>query len=126
MLTLAYPWFLVLLPLPWLIRRLLPPYREAREALLIPRRWRIAPITGQEPSEGAVELRGSWMRELSLALVWLCIVVALARPQWIEPPITRTVPVRDMLLAVDLSVSMQTKDFTNDKGNKVDRLAAVK
>jgi Ca-activated chloride channel family protein len=61
-----------------------------------------------------------------MALAWLCVVVALARPQRIEPPVTRTVPVRDLLLAVDLSASMQTKDFTDPGGKKVDRLSAVK
>jgi Ca-activated chloride channel family protein len=54
------------------------------------------------------------------------VVVALALPQWLEPPITRTVPVRDVLLAVDLSGSMQTKDFTDASGKTVDRLTAAK
>src|SRR5262249_35653072 len=58
--------------------------------------------------------------------VWVCVVVALARPQWLEAPVTRTIPVRDMLLAVDLSGSMQTKDFTDATGKTVDRLTAVK
>ncbi len=126
MLTLAYPWLLALLPLPWLMRLWLPAYREARRALLVPRLARIARISGREPGEGASVLRGTWGREVALALIWLCVVVALARPQRIEPPVTRTVPVRDMLLAVDLSVSMQTKDFTDEAGKKVDRLTAVK
>ncbi len=59
-------------------------------------------------------------------LAWLCAVVALARPQWVEAPITKTVPTRDMLLAVDLSGSMATEDFTDDQGQQVDRLTAVK
>jgi Ca-activated chloride channel homolog len=126
MMTLAYPWLLALLPLPWLVSRWLPPYREARQALLVPRLKRIARVSGREPGEGAVVLRGTWVREVVMALAWLCVVVALARPQRIEPPVTRTVPVRDLLLAVDLSASMQTKDFTDPGGKKVDRLSAVK
>lgn len=126
MLTLAYPWLLALFPLPWLVRRWLPPYREAREALLVPRLDRIAQLSGRQPHEGAAVAHGGWLREIALGAVWLCIVVALARPQRVEPPITRTVPVRDMLLAVDLSGSMQTKDFTDSAGKKVDRLTAVK
>jgi len=51
---------------------------------------------------------------------------ACSRPQIIEPPVIKTVPVRDMLLAVDLSGSMQTQDFTDASGKKVDRLTAVK
>lgn len=126
MLTLTYPWLLTLLPLPWFVRHWLPAYHEVRRALLVPRLDRIARLSGRKPDEGTTVLRGTWGREIVLALVWLCVVVALARPQRIEPPVTRTVPVRDMLLAVDLSVSMQTKDFTDEKGNKVDRLTAVK
>src|SRR5262249_14305415 len=52
--------------------------------------------------------------------------LALARPQWLEPPVTRTLPSRDLMLAVDLSGSMETKDFTAPDGKKVDRLTAVK
>jgi Ca-activated chloride channel homolog len=44
----------------------------------------------------------------------------------IEPPITKEVPVRNLLLAVDLSGSMETKDFKNARGETVDRLTAVK
>ena len=54
------------------------------------------------------------------------MTIALARPQWIEDPIVREEPTRDMLLAVDLSGSMEAKDFTDDRGQQVDRLTAVK
>ncbi|UUO07189.1 VWA domain-containing protein [Blastopirellula sp. J2-11] len=53
------------------------------------------------------------------------IATALARPQWIEPPITKEIPTRDLLLLVDLSGSMDQKDFVNANGEKVNRLTAV-
>jgi Ca-activated chloride channel family protein len=126
MLTLAYPWLLAVLPLPLAVWWLAPPYREQREALRVPFLPRLARHTGQEPTAGAVVLRGGWLRTVGLVGVWLCVVAALVRPQWLEPPITRTVPVRDIMLAVDLSGSMETKDFTDPSGKTVDRLAAVK
>lgn len=126
MLTLGYPWLLAVLPLPLLVRWVVPPYRERREALRVPFLPRLATVTGQEPTTGAVVLRGGWLRSVALAAMWLCVVAALVRPQWLEPPVTRTVPVRDMMLAVDLSGSMQTKDFTDSSGKPVDRLTAVK
>src|SRR5690606_24692602 len=43
----------------------------------------------------------------------------------IEPPITKEIPTRDLLLLVDLSGSMDQKDFVNAKGEKVNRLTAV-
>jgi Ca-activated chloride channel family protein len=126
MLTLAYPWLLFLLPFPWLLRWLMPAYHERREGLVVPFMDRLAAQTGREPTEGAVVMQGGWLRMVSVAIFWLCLVTALARPQWIEPPVTKNVPVRDMLLAVDLSGSMETQDFTNAQGKKVDRLSAVK
>ena len=54
------------------------------------------------------------------------MLTALARPQWLEPPVTREVPTRNLLLLVDLSGSMRQEDFTNAAGAKVDRLSAVK
>ena len=71
-------------------------------------------------------MRGGWLRSASLLLAWIAVVVALARPQIIEQAITKQVPVRDMLLAVDLSGSMETQDFKNASGKSVDRLTAVK
>jgi Ca-activated chloride channel family protein len=126
MLTLAYPWLLAVLPLPLLVWWLVPPYRERREGLRVPFLDRLARQAGGEPTAGAVVLRGGWVRSAALVGVWACVVAALARPQWLEPPVTRTVPVRDMMLAVDLSGSMDTKDFTDPTGKTVDRLTAVK
>jgi Ca-activated chloride channel family protein len=59
-------------------------------------------------------------------IAWLAIVLACARPQWIEPPISRVLPTRDMLVAVDLSGSMETQDFTSATGERIDRVGAVK
>ena len=126
MMILIYPWLLLLLPLPWLLRYVLPPYRQSRDGLNVPFLDRLAQVTGQTPGDSSVVLRENFLRRAVMLLVWIFIVVALTRPQWIEPPITRTLPVRDLLLAVDLSGSMDTKDFTNAKGEKVQRLAAVK
>jgi len=59
-------------------------------------------------------------------VVWGLLVAALARPQYLEPPIHKTVPTRDLLLLVDLSGSMEAQDFKNQAGDQVDRLTAVK
>jgi Ca-activated chloride channel family protein len=126
MLTLAHAWVLALLPLPLLVAWLVPPYRESREGIRVPFLDRLAALLGREASAGAVVLRGGWPRWLMLLVIWTAVVTAAARPQLIEPPITKTVPTRDMLLAVDLSGSMDTKDFTNANGDTVDRLTAVK
>jgi Ca-activated chloride channel family protein len=66
-------------------------------------------------------------RGLALRVVlWLLALAALARPQWIEPPVTKKLPTRDLLLLVDLSSSMDQEDFTSKSGARVNRLTAVK
>lgn len=125
-LTLAYPWLLLLLPLPLLVWRLMPPHSEPRRGLVVPFLARLARVAGREPGSGATIARGSLWRALVVALCWLCCVLAVARPQVIEPPVTREQPVRDLLLAVDLSGSMATRDFQDASGATVDRLTAVK
>jgi Ca-activated chloride channel family protein len=52
--------------------------------------------------------------------------MALTRPQWLGEPVIRDIPMRDLLVAVDLSGSMEARDFTDNEGNSVDRLTAVK
>ncbi len=123
---LAHPWLLALLPLPLLVWFLVPPRRESRQGLVVPFLGRLAEHSGQKPAKGAVVARGGWLRRLDLLLAWTCVVLALARPQVVEPPETKEIPVRDLLLAVDLSGSMETKDFKNAQGRAVDRLTAVK
>jgi Ca-activated chloride channel family protein len=53
-------------------------------------------------------------------------MVAITRPQWLGEPIIKELPMRDLLVAVDLSGSMEAQDFTDADGNSVDRLTAVK
>jgi Ca-activated chloride channel family protein len=122
----AFPWLLLLSPAPLLVRRVARAHRTAAAGLRVPFLERLAALTGQTPAEGAVVARRTAFAKVCLAATWCCLVTALARPQWLEPPVTRTFPVRDMLIAVDLSGSMGTNDFTDEKGQTVDRLTAVK
>ncbi len=126
MLSLAYPLLLLLLPLPWLLRRWFPPYRETRSALRVPFLDRLADASGQTPSRGSALLSGHRGQQLLLLIVWSLLLLASARPQWLEEPLVEERSLRDMLLLVDLSASMQATDFTDDTGQSIDRLAAVK
>ncbi|MBN9085287.1 MAG: VWA domain-containing protein [Reyranella sp.] len=126
MLTFAHPWLALLLPLPWLVWRFVPPYAQSRRGVRVPFFAGLVALTGLEPRPGiVVGRRGVW-RSIALALAWLLILGALMRPQWIEPPLHKDKPARDLLLLVDLSGSMDTKDFTDPAGQQVDRLTAVK
>ena len=124
MLTFAHLWIFALLPLPWLLRALTPTRRTAVVAVRVPFGYRLRAAVAEVPSVPKVA-RSTW-RHLVPALVWLLVLSALARPQWLEPPITKELPTRDLLLLIDLSGSMQQEDFTNAAGEKVNRLVAVK
>ncbi|WP_243312976.1 VWA domain-containing protein [Fundidesulfovibrio agrisoli] len=126
MFTFAHIWLLAVLPLPLVVRWLSRPYREERPAVLVPFFDELAALSGQTPGDGAVVRAQTLPRQIVASLCWLLLVVAMARPQWVEPPIVREIPTRDVLLGVDLSSSMETEDFTTADGRKSTRLDAVK
>ncbi len=122
MLTFAHDWIFWLAPLPLIVWRLIPASARVRPAVRVPFLPRLR-------SAGAPSGANSREQQLPLAvrsLVWFLLLTAVARPQWLEPPIERSIPTRDLLLLVDLSGSMDQQDFTNATGQKVDRLTAVK
>lgn len=121
---LDYPWLLLLLPLPWLAYRFLPAYNEARSAVRVPFFAAMSRAVGEAPGT-AGSRRNRWQLLLNV-LVWALILLAVSRPVYVEKPIERQQPVRDLMLAIDLSQSMETEDFTNAQGEKINRLAAVK
>ncbi len=123
MLGLDQPWAFFLLPLPILVRRWAPPYRERRPALRAPFFEELARASGATPAEGAL-VQDRARTQVAIA-VWLLLVAALAGPVWIEPPIERIETGRDLLLAVDLSGSMETADFTDPSGARIRRWDAV-
>jgi Ca-activated chloride channel family protein len=124
-LQLGFPWALLLLVLPLLVR-LLPAHRQARESVRAPFFRDLARVAGLEPSPGAVALSRTLWQRILVPLGWLLVVTALARPQWVEEPMTQIESARDLMLSVDLSGSMETRDFEQPDGRLVDRLTAVK
>lgn len=66
-----------------------------------------------------------FLTKILLVVSWLLIVVSLTRPQWLDTPVVQTFPSRDLLLAVDISQSMQIKDMSIE-GQVADRLNMVK
>ncbi|GGC79419.1 VWA domain-containing protein [Chelatococcus reniformis] len=126
MLTFAYPLIALLLPLPLLVYYLMPPYALHRAAVRVPFLATIARLSGASPQAGAVVRRRGIWRTGVLVMCWALALLALMRPQRIEPPVHHDQPARDLLLLVDLSGSMDTRDFTDPTGARTDRLTAVK
>ncbi len=126
MLAFDYPWLFIILPVPLLVWWLVPPYKEQRDAIRTPFFNQLAEVSGKPPAPGAVILRRSWAQWLLLPVCWGLLVCALARPQWVEDPITKIESARDLMIAVDLSGSMEAMDFDDPSGEPTDRLSAVK
>jgi Ca-activated chloride channel family protein len=126
MIEFTYPYLFLLLPLPLLLRRFLPFYRTEKPAIRAPffddLSLKMDGITSTIDRKNTASIS----RVLLLALCWLLLLIGLVRPQYIEEPLTKTIATRDLLLAVDLSTSMDTKDFKSESGEVLDRLAAVK
>lgn len=121
-----FPWAFVLLPAPILVWLLLPPYRERQESVRVPLFAQLATAVGRQPTRGAVVLRRNYLQWLIAPLAWTLLVAALARPVYVEPPIEKIESARDLLLAVDLSGSMETRDMRDAEGRPIERLEAVK
>lgn len=121
MIEFEWPWLFVLLPLPLLLRVLLRPADASRQAAL---RTPFLEDFAQSASGGRTA-PGSRALLLGALLAWVLLITAAARPQWFGEPVQLPVSGRDLMLAVDLSASMQEEDFV--LGNRaIDRLTAVK
>ncbi len=124
-LSFAAPWAFLLLPLP-LLMRFLPPYRERRDAVRAPFFERLIIASEMQPQRGAMVIIRQRGQQVLVLIMWLALISAAARPQWLGEPIEQQRAGRDLMIAVDLSGSMETNDFTDDHGEQVDRLTAVK
>jgi Ca-activated chloride channel family protein len=123
---LEFPWMLAALPLPLLVWWLLPPYREESASVRLAFFGDVASAAGLQPQGGAVVLKTNWLQKVLAPLCWALIVLAMARPQYVDPPIQKVQPARDLLLALDLSQSMDTRDFHDPQGRLETRVAAVR
>jgi len=125
MLGFNYPWIFLLLPLPLLIHYFAPAYQEPRIAVRVPFMELLNRLSGNQAGSGAAIVHRTRIQTVQIALVWLSLVAALARPIWMDEPMVRELPMRDLLVALDLSGSMDTRDFTDDSGVASDRLTAA-
>jgi len=121
MIELGIPLLLSLLPLP-LLMRLLPSVTNADEAAVrapFSHRWR------RLAESRRFDIRGRATSQVLMWLIWVLLLLGAARPQWIGEPIELSNSGRDLMMALDLSGSMQIEDM--QVGNSlVSRITAVK
>jgi Ca-activated chloride channel family protein len=119
--NLAWWWMLLALPIPFIVRRFAaadPVDRDA--ALRVPELAEFAGLSGRGSQQQSHRIR-----LVVLWIVWTLAVLAAARPQFVGESLSLPVSGRDLLMAVDLSGSMEEQDFELG-GRYVDRLTATK
>lgn len=115
-----WPWVFALLPLPLLIAFLLPRASAAAPAAL-----RIPFFAALESGISLQQQPQARVWKLLSILTWIVLVIAAARPQLIGESIELPVTGRSLMLAVDISGSMDTRDMEIN-GRGITRLTAVK
>ncbi len=123
--TLHWPWLLLLLPLPWLLRKLTraADSTEQQGALFFP------PLNSVLTARGnaTVAVKKTESAPLWLWLIWCLLVVACARPQWRGEAVGIPTSGRDLLLLVDISGSMETPDMklNDESAQRIDVVKKV-
>ena len=120
MIHFEWPLLLLVLPLPLLIRWLFPAEIPVEESAL-----KVPFLSDFSEAKTQVVSQSQQWPLLLATIAWCLLVIAAGRPQWLGEPIEQAVSGRDLMLAVDLSASMEEQDFFINK-QAVDRLTAIK
>jgi len=114
----AWPWYLLLLLLPWIVYKYTPRRDVQLPQLEVPTLPYLAPQINTRSFHTKLN------RILAL-LCWLIFTITLARPQWLKEPIIQTTPSRDIIIAVDVSENMVIQDMSTN-GSISSRIEMVK
>ncbi|MEO0576169.1 MAG: VWA domain-containing protein [Pseudomonadota bacterium] len=121
-LSFAWPWMAVAVVLPVVAFFVLPARTTLHHsALQVPPGSPLAAV-GSNAGSGSAR---RWLRRMFTWIGWLALIAAAMRPQWQSGDEQTPVTGRNLMLAVDLSGSMEAKDFKL-AGRSVDRLTATK
>lgn len=123
MLNLATPWLLLLIPIPAIIRWYLPVVKKIDAlALRIPFFNRLKSI---EAPFSIQDFQLFHKRLIIPFIIWCLLCLALSGPEWLGKSIELPQSGRDIMLALDLSGSMQIPDMELN-GQYFNRLSVVK
>jgi Ca-activated chloride channel family protein len=111
--ALVNPWIWWLLPLPVVVFFFAPAYRENSESVQIAN---LEDLTSAPKSTQAGASKSPTRAYIIVALIWLGLLTAAARPEQISVTGTQEVSVRDILLVLDISGSMAIRDMLGDNG----------
>lgn len=118
MIHFEWPLLLIALPLPLLVY-FLPAKKQSQNAAL-----KIPHLLGGVSSVQN-QTKATKAPLVVLSVIWCLLVLSATRPQWLGEPIDIPTEGREMMIAVDLSGSMQVEDMELN-GNTVNRLTMLK
>jgi len=119
------PLAFILLLAPFMMPLLPLNYESKKQALYFPKFSILTEAQGGGKSQKPI-LKASWITRIVFYLVYASLVSALAKPILVEEPIVKEESLREVLICVDLSASMEAKDFKLTNGEITDRLTAQK
>ncbi len=124
MITFTWSQLLWLLPLPFLLRYILPSARRFEDsAIKVPF---FSDINSLNITAGQLQATPPfWLKRFLGYLIWFLLVIAAARPTLTGDPVTLPASGRDLMIAIDISGSMEIADMELN-GRQVDRLTMVK
>jgi Ca-activated chloride channel family protein len=126
MISLENPLLLSLIFIPFIVYMFTPAYMRASSALKINFFQRVVDAGESEQGFGVRKVSLSFFHKFLLFLITALVVLAMAKPIYIADAKPKEEPMRDLLIAIDLSGSMATQDFVSKDKKPLDRLQAVK
>ncbi len=120
----AWPWMMLMLPLPWLVWRFMSPANQMMQGVLY------APFVAIDQRENVTSTIAGTRKRFSLlfwgaVICWFLLMLAIARPQWLGEAIELPETGRNLLLAVDVSGSMEIVDMDDGRSNRLEVVKQV-
>ncbi len=125
MIEFVFPWAFLALPLPLFVWLIAPAHKEREDAIRVPFFEILVKLSGEKAGRGSTPNRNNLQRIL-ITSSWCLLIIAIARPEHIGDPIDFSRSSRDIMIAVDISGSMETRDFFLEDQTAISRLDAVK
>lgn len=122
MFSFGWPWAFLLLLLPVPIYLFMPKAKRENASLRVPffeRAESALNVTVKNEAASALA------HTVVLTLIWIALVTAVAKPQWTGEAISLPTAGRDLLVAVDISGSMETSDMIV-QNEQIPRILVVK
>lgn len=121
MFTFAWPFVFLLLPLIWFAQKYLLLQKNNAAMLKVPFLLRVKALN-QDYSATLVPRR---LRQFLTFSIWLLLLIACANPQWLGEPLSLPQSGHNIMLAIDVSPSMEIPDLQRNN-RPMNRLQTVK